>query len=58
MRASSTPCPLASPAPVVSIASTAGLALLDVQAGLRRLERDGLVELTSAGWRLTPAATA
>jgi DNA processing protein len=48
--------PFASPAPVVSIAATAGLALLDVQSALRRLERDGLVDLSSQGWRLTPAA--
>jgi DNA processing protein len=48
--------PFASPAPVVSIASTAGMALLDVQSALRRLDRDGLVELCAQGWRLTPAA--
>jgi DNA processing protein len=48
--------PYASPAPVVSIASTAGMALLDVQSALRRLERDGLVDLSEEGWRLTPAA--
>ncbi|HEX3295984.1 MAG TPA: DNA-processing protein DprA [Nocardioides sp.] len=48
--------PLASPAPVDSIATTAGMALLDVQAALRRLVRDGLVELSERGWRLTPAA--
>jgi DNA-binding GntR family transcriptional regulator len=48
--------PFASPAPVVSIASTAGIALLDVQSALRRLDRDGLVELSPQGWRLTPAA--
>jgi DNA processing protein len=48
--------PLARPAPVDSIATTAGMALLDVQAALRRLARDGLVELASQGWRLTPAA--
>jgi DNA processing protein len=48
--------PLARPAPVVSIAVTAGMALLDVQAALRRLVRDGLVELSEEGWRLTPAA--
>jgi len=48
--------PLAHPAPVDSIATTAGMALLDVQSGLRRLARDGLVELSEAGWRLTPAA--
>jgi DNA processing protein len=48
--------PLARPAPVDSIATTAGMALLDVQAALRRLDRDGLVELSERGWRLTPAA--
>jgi DNA processing protein len=48
--------PLARPAPVDSIATTAGMALLDVQAALRRLTRDGLVELLPHGWRLTPAA--
>jgi DNA processing protein len=48
--------PLARPAPVDSIATTAGMALLDVQAALRRLTRDGLVELSDRGWRLTPAA--
>jgi DNA processing protein len=48
--------PLARPAPVDSIATTAGMALLDVQSALRRLARDGLVELSEAGWRLTPAA--
>jgi DNA processing protein len=48
--------PLARPAPVDSIATTAGMALLDVQAALRRLLRDGLVELSEHGWRLTPAA--
>jgi DNA processing protein len=48
--------PLARPAPVDSIATTAGMALLDVQAALRRLARDGLVELMPRGWRLTPEA--
>lgn len=48
--------PLARPAPVDSIATTAGMALLDVQAALRRLRLDGLVELLPHGWRLTPAA--
>lgn len=50
--------PLTSPATVVSIASTAGLALLDVQSTLNRLERNGLVELSREGWRLAPAAIA
>ncbi len=49
--------PIASPASVVSIAATAGLALLDVQAALRRLDGGGLVELVEGGWRLTPAAS-
>lgn len=48
--------PLARPAPVDSIATTAGMALLDVQSALRRLARDELVELSEEGWRLTPAA--
>jgi DNA processing protein len=48
--------PLANPAPVDSIATTAGMDLLDVQAALRRLERDQLVERMPRGWRLTPAA--
>jgi DNA processing protein len=48
--------PLARPAAVDSIAATAGMALLEVQAALRRLAKDGLVELVSQGWRLTPAA--
>jgi DNA processing protein len=48
--------PFARAAPVDSIAITAGMALLDVQAALRRLQRDGLVEQMPTGWRLTPAA--
>jgi DNA processing protein len=48
--------PVARAAPVDSIATTAGMALLDVQAALRRLTRDGLVELMPHGWRLAPAA--
>jgi DNA processing protein len=48
--------PLARPAPVDSIASTAGMALLEVDAALRRLLSVGLVELLPTGWRLTPAA--
>lgn len=48
--------PLARPAPVDSIATTAGMALLDVQSALRRLTRDGLVEQLPHGWRLTPEA--
>jgi DNA processing protein len=48
--------PFATPVPVDSIASTAGMALLEVQASLRSLERDGFVCLSEHGWRLTAAA--
>ncbi len=48
--------PVAREAPVDSIATTAGMALLDVQSALHRLRRDGLVEQLPQGWRLTPAA--
>jgi DNA processing protein len=48
--------PVASPAPVDSVAATAGMALLEVEATLRRLARDELVELMPQGWRLTPEA--
>jgi len=48
--------PLAQPAPVDSIATTAGLGLVEVQSGLSRLCRLGLVERVPRGWRLTPAA--
>jgi DNA processing protein len=48
--------PVAREAPVDSIATTAGMALLDVQSALRRLLRAGLVEQLPQGWRLTPAA--
>jgi DNA processing protein len=48
--------PLAQPAPVDSIASTAGLGLIEVQSALRRLHRLDLVESAPGGWRLTPAA--
>lgn len=48
--------PVARAAPVDSIATTAGMALLDVQAALRRLVRDGLVEQMPQGWRLTSEA--
>jgi DNA processing protein len=48
--------PLAQPAPVDSIASTAGLGLIEVQSALRRLHRLELVETLPGGWRLTPAA--
>jgi DNA processing protein len=48
--------PLAQPAPVDSIATTAGLGLVEVQSGLSRLCKLGLVERVPRGWRLTPAA--
>jgi DNA processing protein len=48
--------PVVRPARVDSIAATAGMAILDVQAALRRLDREGLVELLPRGWRLTPEA--
>ena len=48
--------PLARAAQVDSIASTAGMALLEVDSILRRLAREGLVERMPTGWRLTPAA--
>jgi DNA processing protein len=48
--------PLARPAPVDSIASTAGLGLIEVQSALRRLHRLDLVEHAPGGWRLTPTA--
>jgi DNA processing protein len=48
--------PVARAAPVDSIASTAGMSLLDVQSALHRLARDELVELMPRGWRLTAAA--
>jgi DNA processing protein len=48
--------PVAREAPVDSIATTAGMALLDVQSALRRLLHAGLVEQLPHGWRLTPAA--
>ena len=35
-----------------AIARTAGIGLLDTQAALQRLERSGIVERTSDGWRL------
>jgi DNA processing protein len=48
--------PLAQPAPVDSIATAAGLGLIEVRSGLNRLHRLELVENASGGWRLTPAA--
>jgi len=48
--------PVAQPARVDSIAVTAGLDLVTVQAGLNSLRKVGLVELLPQGWRLTPAS--
>jgi DNA processing protein len=48
--------PLAQPAPVDSIATTAGLGLVEVRSALTRLSRLGMVEGSPRGWRLTPAA--
>jgi DNA processing protein len=48
--------PLAQPAGVDSIATTAGIGLIEVQSALTRFERLGLVEGVGAGWRLTPAS--
>jgi DNA processing protein len=48
--------PFAQPAPVDSIASTAGLGLVEVTSTLTRLRRLELVESSPLGWRLTPAA--
>lgn len=48
--------PLTRPAPVDSIATTAGLGLVEVRSALARLEKLGLVEGSPVGWRLTPAA--
>jgi DNA processing protein len=48
--------PLAQAAPVDSIATAAGLGLIEVRSGLNRLHRLELVENAPGGWRLTPAA--
>ena len=45
-------------AATASIARTAGLGLVSVQAALVLLERDRFVERVDAGWRLTPQARA
>ncbi|WP_205474210.1 DNA-processing protein DprA [Nocardioides sp. SYSU D00038] len=50
--------PVASPAPVDSIARTAGLGLVEVRAALGALLRMGLVESVPTGWRLAEAARA
>ena len=48
--------PFARAAGVDSVATTAGLSLVEVASGLRRLLRLGLVESSPKGWRLTAAA--
>jgi DNA processing protein len=48
--------PVASPAPVDSIASAAGIGLVEVSSALTNLHRNGLVERSQSGWRLAPAA--
>ncbi len=48
--------PLAQPARVDSIATTAGVGLREVQSALTRLYRLDLVEQSERGWRLTPAS--
>jgi len=48
--------PVASGAPVDSIALTAGISMLTVQGALEVLRDRGLVTLSGDGWRLTPAA--
>ncbi len=47
--------PVAKPAPTASIARTAGLGLVPVQAALTILQRDGFVERHGDGWCLGPA---
>jgi DNA processing protein len=48
--------PVAQPAPVDSIATTAGLGLVEIRSSLSRLLKLGLVETSPSGWRLSPAA--
>lgn len=48
--------PLASPAPVRSVARTAGIGLAEVSVALAAMGRLGLVEEFPTGWRLTPLA--
>lgn len=48
--------PVARPAPVDSIATTAGLGLVEIRSSLGRLQRLGLVETSPGGWRLGPEA--
>jgi len=47
--------PVSSPAAADSIARTAGVGLVDTQAALGRLARDGFAIQTAAGWLLGPA---
>jgi DNA processing protein len=47
--------PVSSPAAADSIARTAGVGLVDTQAALGRLARDGFAVQTAAGWLLGPA---
>ncbi|WP_426244023.1 DNA-processing protein DprA [Nocardioides sp. LHG3406-4] len=44
--------PVRAPAPVDSVARTAGMGLLEVRSTLTRLAERGLVELVRGGWRL------
>lgn len=48
--------PVYGSATVESVARTAGVGLAEVDAGLDRLHQLGLVERSSAGWRLAPPA--
>ena len=49
--------PVASRAPVDSIARVAGVGLLEVRAVLGRLHAAGLVDVAPTGWRLVPTIT-
>jgi DNA processing protein len=49
--------PVASRAPVDSIARVAGVGLLEVRAVLGRLHAAGLVDVAPTGWRLTPTVS-
>jgi DNA-binding Lrp family transcriptional regulator len=44
--------PVASPAPVLSVARTAGLSERTVREALPRLREGGFVEASARGWRL------
>lgn len=50
--------PVASRAPVDSIARVAGVGLLEVRAVLGRLHAAGLVDVAPTGWRLVPTSDA